>query len=200
MKKLSFKTGLMAAAIGLAVISCGGGSGKDNALPMTEDGKIDAEALIKQQLEESEKQTEITAENWKSVIKNGFGIDVAVPQGWSFKDVKSYWNGETVIVLFTRNGDNAADPRNAAAAIFDATKAVSPEGNFIVDIDVDTYKTTKGKAYDSFDENYPPNKIAGGDFIATYWYYSYKGKLKVVNIDSDDGRLSFKFEHSKVTI
>ncbi|MDR1811089.1 MAG: hypothetical protein LBR34_11935 [Prevotella sp.] len=200
MKKFDFRTGFAALIIGLLTVSCGGGSGKGNDIPLTEDGKIDAEAVIKQQLKEGEEQTKVTPGNWKSVIKDEFGIDVDVPQGWTFKDVKAYWNGETIVVLFEKESDDAFHPRNAATRIFDATKAVSAEGNFLVDVNTETYKTSKGTVYNSFDENFPSSKMLGSEFIATFWYFTYKGKVKVVNIDSDDGKLSFKFEHSKVTI
>ena len=199
MTKKNFKNSVIALAIGLIMISCGGGS-KKNDIPTTADGKIDAAAVVKQQMEEAAQQTEITAANWQSEVKKRFGVDLSIPQGWTFAAVNVYWSGETVVISFDRESDDATQPRAIASTIFNTTKALSTEGNFIVDVDSESYKVSKGKVYDSFDELEPVNKFFGEDYINSYWYYVQNG-VKVVTLDCDkDKKFVVKFEVSKITI
>ena len=202
MKHVNFKNGVIALAIGLLMVSCSGGS-SNKGIPTTKDGKIDAEAVIAQQIKESATQTEITAANWQSVVKSRFGIDLAVPQGWAFSDVRSYFSGETVIVIFKQEGDDATHPREIARTIFNAVKAVSSEGNFEVDVKINeagtSGTTSKGKVYETYDNCDIASKLLGEDYINGFWYYVKNG-IKVVTLGSDKGKFSVKFEFSKVTI
>jgi hypothetical protein len=82
MKKVNFlRNAAIIACLAVVMTACGGGSGK-------KDGKIDAEAIVEQQIKESASQTEINKDNWQSLIKKRFGVELAVPQGWIFTDVK----------------------------------------------------------------------------------------------------------------
>jgi hypothetical protein len=174
-----------------------------NSSGKPKDGKIDAAQAVKEALGKSSAQTEITAANWQSVIKKRFGIDLTTPQGWLFSDVKAYFSGETVLVIFESGGDNAAKPRDIARTIFDATKAISSEGNFNVDIHSNEAATsvsiTKSKVWDTFDENQPVVKMFGEDYINAFWYYKKDG-IKVVNVNCDKGKFVVKFEISKISI
>ena len=184
--------------IGLVAVSCGSGGGKT-----TPDGKIDAEALVKEQLKEAAAQTEITAENWQSVIKKRFGTDIDIPQGWVFSNVKSYFSGETVIVVFKQEDDEATKPREIARTIFNAVKAISSEGNFEVDVKINeagtSGTTSKGRVYETYDECDAVSSFLGEDYINGFWYYVKDG-VKVVTLGADKGYFSVKFEISKVRI
>jgi hypothetical protein len=196
MKTVNVKTALISLLIGFVMISCGGGSGK-------KDGKIDAEAIVKQQIKEAATQTEITEANWQNVIKKRFGVELAVPQGWTFTDVKSYFDGKTVIVNFKQEGDNAALPRDIAQTIFAAVKDISTEGNFNVDVKINAEgtsgTTSKGTVYESYEQCDPTNKFLGEQYINGFWYYVKDG-VKVVTLGSDKGVFVVKFEISQVKI
>ncbi|MCL2041079.1 MAG: hypothetical protein FWG84_03445 [Bacteroidales bacterium] len=203
MKKVFLKISLIALTISVVMSSCGGGN--KNNLPTTADGKIDADALIEQQMQESATQTDITAANWQSEVKKRFGIDLAVPQGWSFSDVRTYWSGETVIVIFDRGDDNPTKPSEISTTIFNATQAISSEGNFNVDVTINdagtSGSTSKGKVYDNFKETQLGGSFFGEEYINAFWYYKKDG-VKVVSLDCDTNGEKFvvKFEMSKVTI
>ncbi|MCL2097862.1 MAG: hypothetical protein FWH23_03780 [Bacteroidales bacterium] len=193
MKKQVFKINLIVLAIGLMSVSCGGGGGKNPE-------KIDAEALVKEQMDASAKQSEITAANWQSEVKKRFGIALDLPQGWSFSDVRMYFSGDIVIVIFNQDNDDATKPNIIAESIFNATKAISTEGNFNVDIDSENYKVSKGTVYENFEESNMGIKMLGEDYINAFWYYKKDG-IKVVSLDHDSkGKFVVKFEISKITI
>ena len=180
----------------LLIISCGGGK-KNDASTAT-----DVETLIEEQVKESATQTEITASNWQREIKKCFGMDIEVPQGWSFDNVRTYFDGEIVIVLFAReNDDDAAKPSEIANSIFNITKAISTEGNFSVDVNSETYKVSKGTEYENFDQTRIGNvSFFGEEYINSFWYYK-NGGIKVVNLDCDKGdKFSIKLEISKISI
>ena len=195
MKTVNFKISVIALTIGLVMFSCSGGSKK---------GKIDAEAFVEQQLKESAEQTEITAANWQSVVKKRFGIDLAVPSGWVFSDVRSYFSGETVIIIFNQEGENAAKPREIATKIFNTTQTISSEGNFNIDVNINeagtSGTTSKGKVYENFGETQVMSgSFFGEDYINAFWYYKKDG-VKLASLDSDNGRFIVKFEISKVNL
>jgi len=189
---------MMMIVIGLIVVSCGGGK-------KTKDGKIDAEAVIEQQMKEDDMQIEVTTENWQNVVKSRFGIDLAVPKGWAINDVKSYFSGKTVIIIFNREGDGAANPREIATTIFYAVQAISSEGNFNVDVKMNEAGTSgttlKGKVYDDFEQSQVVSgSFFGEDYINAFWYYIKDG-VKIVNLDCDKGdKFIVKFEISNITI
>jgi hypothetical protein len=181
---------MIALIIGLVMVSCGGGGNNNNAATMVE-----------QQQEASAKQTEITADNWQREIKKRFGIDLAVPQGWSFADVRVYFSGETVLVIFNRENDNAEKPQDIASKIFDASKAISSDGNFSVDVNSETYKVSKGKVYEAFRDSQVGNvDFFGEEYINAFWYYKKDG-VKLISLDCDKGnKFVVKFEISKITV
>ena len=55
MKNFNLKTGLMALAMGLTIVSCGGGS-------KTKDGKIDAEQVVKEELKQAKIENRFSEE------------------------------------------------------------------------------------------------------------------------------------------
>jgi hypothetical protein len=194
MKTVNFKTVLTVLVIISVTVSCGGGK---------KDGKTDPETLAGKQMKEAAAQTEITETNWQSIIKKRFGVELAVPQGWTFTDVKAYFDGKTVIVNFKQGGDSATLPRDIAQTIFDAVKDISTEGNFNVDVKINAEgtsgTTSKGKVYETYEQCDPVNKFLGEQYINSFWYYVKDG-VKVVTLGSDKGVFSVKFEISPVKL
>ncbi len=182
MKKISFKTGLTALIIVTACNSKG--------------GKQPGEAAAGQaETVSSAEPKDVNEGNWQEVVKTDFGIDLAAPQGWSFSNVKSYFNGQKVVVTFKQEGENAVKPREIATAVFNATKAISTEGNFAVEAKTDEEGngSSTTKAYNDYNDCDPVNELLGEDIISSQWYFEKDGR-KSVSIGYADGVLNVNFE------
>jgi hypothetical protein len=188
MKKVNLKNSMIALAIGLCLASCGGGKQKN------------AEQKIEEAIRESAEQTEVTENNWQSQIKKQFAVDIPVPDGWTFNSVRSYPSMGIVIVAFTQTDDNAVSGLDALKTVFDATKAASSEGCYLINTDSETMSVFIDKKYETVDDVCKPEHTFGGTFIGTFWYYTLDGKSKVANFDYDKDKksMSVKFEHSKL--
>jgi hypothetical protein len=176
------------ACLATMMASCGGGKPKN------------AEQIIEAAISESAKQTEVTESNWQSQIKKQFAVDIAVPAGWTFNKVLSYPSMGILMVAFTQTDDNAASGLEVLKTVFDATKAASSEGCYLINTDSETHALFIDKQYETADDVCKPEHTFGGTFIAEFWYYTLNGKSKVVNFDYDAGKksMSVKFEHSKL--
>ncbi|MDR0421249.1 MAG: hypothetical protein LBH30_07380 [Prevotellaceae bacterium] len=176
--------------------ACGGNSSKNN----TE--KQNAEKFVEEVMNDAAQQTEINANNWQQTVKKVFGVDIACPNGWSFKDVKTYFSGDIVIVYMEKIAEDAESEIEVCKTLFEATQAASSEGNFNVDVDSETYRVFKGQIYENFDDIYNSDKYAfiGGDgFVSEFWYYKYSG-VKVLTFGTDKGQMAIKFEKSKISV
>jgi hypothetical protein len=117
--------------------------------------------------------------------------------------VKKYFGNDIVIIYFDKTSDDAASEADVLKTLLDATKAASSEGNFDVNINSETYQVTKGKIYESIEDIYNPKSNEsfglGDSYINEYWYYKYSG-VKVLTFNTNEGKMSIKFEKSKISL
>lgn len=66
---------------------------------------------------------EINKSNWQTVVMDNYGVDMALPAGWSIKDAKSYDNDSKVHVVLNHSG--ATTPKQFGKQLFDKTKTMS---------------------------------------------------------------------------
>lgn len=198
MKKFNFRINLTIVAIVLIMVSCDDGNQKSE-FPDTKDEKIDTDVVIKQLKKKSTKKEEITVANWHNEIKKRFGLDISVPQGWSFSDVKDYWSNETVIISFKQDSDKALKPIAIAESIFNATQTLSSDGNFNIDINAKTNKVSKGQVYENFNQTIVGGKMFGRNYINALWYYKKDG-VKVASLDNDKDTFVIKLEYSRISV
>ena len=185
--------------VATALVSCGSGnSGQDSGK------KIDAQDALKQ-LESEIK--ELSADNWHPYVKKEYGIDAAAPSGWKFLRANTLSLGsknETILIVFETSGAEFMKVSDAAKNLFDQSKAISSsQGNFLVDVDSETYKVSKGKVFNSFEDVFTPNTLYNGvdEIGSEYWYYVGKdGATRCITVNAKKGQLSFKFEKSLINI
>jgi hypothetical protein len=201
MKTINFKNSVIALAIGMATVSCGGGnSSKNNASGK----KTDVEAAKELVAKADDKG--VTDDNWQAFIKKNYGVDAAVPAGWKFLQVRAYGfstDNESIIVAFETTGDNATKVADAAKALFDKPKAFSSGGNFSMDVDNNSTVPKKGKTYATFDEVFKPNALYDGVTAINqeFWYYTgANGTLQSVTVNANKGRMTFKFEKMPIKL
>jgi hypothetical protein len=183
--------------VATALVSCGSGSGNSGK-------KINAEEAMKQLASEIK---ELSADNWHPYVKKEFGIDAAIPSGWKFLRTSTLSLGsqnEVVLIIFETSGSEFMKAADAAKNLFDQSKAISSsEGNFLVDVDSDTYKVSKGKVFNSFEDVFTPSTLYNGvdEIGSEYWYYVGKdGVTRCITVNAKKGQMSFKFEKSLIKI
>jgi hypothetical protein len=74
---------VIALAIGTGLVSCGGGNGNKQS------GSATATKTGTQAATSGTTLKELNDNNWPSVVKANFGLDLQIPAGWSFQSVKS---------------------------------------------------------------------------------------------------------------
>jgi hypothetical protein len=188
--KRTIKNSVLALTIGLAFTACSGSGGKQT-------GEETAQQAATEQAATSThaESKEVTQSNWQEVVKADFGIDFPALQGWTFSDVKSYLDGEKVVVTYKQDGEKAAKPREIAASFFNATKAISPKGNFAVEATIDEKGngSSTTKAYTDYNDCDPVNELLGEDFVSAQWFFEKDGR-KSISIGCTDGILIVNFE------
>jgi hypothetical protein len=176
------------------MVSCGGSGNKQQ-----QTGKTDVDAA--KELVGKAEDKSVTADNWQSVVKKEFGFDFAVPAGWTFKQVNALDFSETIITLlirFEKTGDNAVKVSETAKMLFDKTKTLSLEGNFLIDVSNSSAATKKGQTFATFDERFKPTPMYDGVAdIETYWYYKDANGIKLVDVSAEKGRMTVKLELNK---
>jgi hypothetical protein len=195
MNRINFKISVIALAIGMCMVSCdGGNSNKQNG------GKKTDVETAKELVGKADDKS-VTADNWQSVVKKEFGIDFAVPAGWTFKQVNALDFSETIITLlirFEKTDDNAVQVSETAKTLFDKTKTLSSEGIFLIDVSNNSSVTKKGQTFATFDERFKPSMMYDGvSDIETYWYYKISDVIKMVDVSAEKGRMTVKLELNK---
>ncbi len=173
-------TALLATATVFAV-SCGSNASKkqadDNAAEtsQTETTAPKGSAVALKDVNES---------NWQSAVKSNFGLDVPVPDGWSFKSVESP-NKRTNLKLFLHIG-GATTGEAMARQFFEVTKALSPHGNYTGVPDWDNDKVVAGSAVNDISE---VDKSSGQNVIAQ-WCFTTGSKSVMVSYYSTGGNVA----------
>jgi hypothetical protein len=171
MKSVNFKISVMAFAIGMfALTSCGGGS-KQNAAQTG--GEVKTEAA---KPKGGTSLKEVNDNNWQAVIKANFGVDIQIPAGWSFKEVYSP-NKVNNLKLFLNIGEGTTGEAEAKR-IFEATKALSPQGNYKASANWEAETVSAGDAVNDISE---ADKFKDSDVEAT-WAYTYDSKMILANV------------------
>ncbi|MDR1727433.1 MAG: hypothetical protein LBT74_05840 [Acidobacteriota bacterium] len=146
-----------------------------------------------------------TPENWQSVMRSEFGVEFAAPSGWQVERADAYMGKEVVTVVFKKGGGGAAPEKEVARAFFEATKKAASDGNFKLGAKMDDdmkLTTFRGEDYESFDDVYDREMAAllGEQFLNQSWCFRYKGGVKAASVESGDGELSVKLEHSDAKV
>jgi hypothetical protein len=118
---------IAAMAIGLTVISCGGGNSKQQeATPET---KTEQRAT---DYTKQETGTQLTAGDWQKVIKANFDFDLTVPSGFTFKEGrKENINPAYRVDFNVTAADFEAAVKEIHKYLFDLTAKITPaDGNF----------------------------------------------------------------------
>lgn len=169
MKSVNFKINVIALAIGVFAVSCGGGNSKKQGSTAETPASKEQTAPAKG----GDKIADIADGNWQKVIKVNFGVDIPLPAGWSLKEVYSPNKENNVKLFLTISGDETGE--SFGKKFFEATKTLSPHGNYKGEIDWETNKISKGEALTGF--SYSGNSE---NIIAT-WSYSFNSHSVHIN-------------------
>jgi len=195
MKRVNFKNSMVALAIVLVMVSCGGGSGNKQA-----DSKKDAVEAATELVGKAESKG-VTVDNWQEFVKKEFGVNFSVPDGWKFSQVNALSLSETnvtLLITFEKAGDNASAVSATAKALFDQTKALSSDGIFLIDVDINSGAMKKGQTFATFEERFKPTLMYDGiSDMETYWYYKVSDVIKLVDISTEKGYMRVKFDYDK---
>ena len=135
MTTINFKNSVIALAIGLAVVSCGGGGGNQQSGTATSEG-----AKVETQTDDYANQevfTKLSASDWQKVVKANYDFDLTIPSGWTFAEGQKDNRNPSYWIAFKPEAD---DDFNAAVAAlhqywFDLTAGIIPaDGNFNIDM------------------------------------------------------------------
>jgi hypothetical protein len=169
MKKIS--TIIITASLGALLAGCGD-SGDSKA-----EGKASA---AKSAPAKSGGKTlrDIGEDNWQKMIKDTFGLDIVLPEGWSFKSVKSL-NGVNNADLVLFIGEDAATTGPAfAKLLFDATQSTSPHGNYKAKINPDLETVSADNAIEEF------KSVHGNEndhYVTAAWNYTFEKRMVMFN-------------------
>ncbi len=116
----------------------------------------------------------ISVDNWQQLVKECFGVDITVPEGWELTNVKNVGKNGVYIYLNPNNADETA-VLAFLESIFNDLKGVTT-GDITEHYD-DLAYTSMSEAWDkSVDAfNMPINETADGDKNI---YFSYAGETK----------------------
>ena len=179
MKKVNFKNSVIALAIGLVMVSCGGGNSSKQCTAETQtEQAVPAKGTELKNVDEN---------NWQAVVKANFGIDLAVPVGWSLKSVKSPNGVNNLIVVMTINEGTTGEEEGNR--LFEATKAISKHGNFKNKVDWDAETVSEGNVVNDFSE---VDQFNDSDVLAT-WNFTFDSKMIMVNYTVRNNYVEYMF-------
>jgi len=176
---------LIALAIGMVMVSCGGNGNKGG-----EAKNSDAKTEVK---DGKTTLKDLNDNNWQAVIKANFGLDIAVPAGGEFKRVKSL-NGVNNLELIMTIGAEGVTGEAEGKRLFEATKALSPHGNYKNNPNWEAETVSAGDAINDFSELggvYPD-----GDVIIN-WAYTFDSKMIMVNYYTRGNQAQYSFTINK---
>jgi hypothetical protein len=117
-KKMNIKKSVIALAIGVFAVSCGGSGSKQPQQSATTETKTEQE--------QPAKPAAITVDNWRQVVKEKKYVDIPLPDGWSAKETKINSAGRIQITL---NMGGSTSGEQYGQMLFEATKSASTKGN-----------------------------------------------------------------------
>jgi hypothetical protein len=130
MTRVNFKNSVIALAIGLVMVSCGGrGGNQQSGSATSETAKVEAKAT---DYANQELFTELSASDWQKVVKVNYDFDLTMPSGWTFNEGKKTNVNPAYYVNFTTEAEDFKAASNALHQYwFDLTASIIPaDGNF----------------------------------------------------------------------
>ncbi|MCL2040280.1 MAG: hypothetical protein FWG85_07620 [Bacteroidetes bacterium] len=180
MFNFSLKLVLIALAIGLMFAACGGNKQQENAETTPENTEqVDNNGTTLKDLNDN---------NWQAVIKDNFGIDIAIPSGWKFESVNSPNGVNNLVLLFSiGEGTTGADE---CKRLFEATKALSPHGNYKNNPNWEAETVSAGDVINDFSSL--EGLYSDGDVI-TSWSFTLDSKMIMVLFSATSTRAEYTF-------
>ena len=130
-------------AIGVIMVSCGGGSGNQQS------GTTTSETTQQATVAGSELRVkDANISNWQAVIKATRGVDIPMPDGWTVESAKPASGNSYVEVVFNISGSTTGEV--FGQMLMNATKAAAKNGNH--QIEVTERGTEEGKAVEKYSE------------------------------------------------
>ena len=180
MNRVNLKNSVMIAifAIGMVMVSCGGGNSKGG----------NSETKTEQAVNSGAELENVGASNWQAVVKENFGLDLAVPAGWTFKSVNSPNRVNNLILEMTIGKGTTG--KDECKRLFEATKSLSPHGNYKNNANWEAETVSAGDVINDFSELqgiYPD-----GDVI-TMWAFTSNSKMIMVNFTAVGNKAEYTF-------
>lgn len=116
--------------------------------------------------------------NWQTVVKENFGITLAVPAGWTFISVNSP-NGVNNLILKMTIGEGTTGEAEGKR-LFAATKALSPHGNYKNNPNWEAETVSAGDKVNDISE---VDRFTDSDVLAT-WSFTFNSKMIMVNFSA----------------
>jgi len=171
--KKKFLLGLLAVVMCFTLVGCGdkestGGGNSGNGGSQQSGGDLKS----------------VSTSNYKSVVKDFFGIDLIDVSGWEIEKAESL-NGVNNLDLKFRISTKS-DGKDILKQYYDKALSVSSDGIYSYTINFDTYKMGKDTKYSSFEECYEDSS-SYDDFHQMEFIYDSNGKniYFTITIDED---------------
>ena len=186
MTKVNFKNSVIALTISLVMVSCSSGnSNRQGASETQTEQTTPAKGTSLKDVDDN---------NWQAVIKANFGLDIAVPAGGEFIRVRSL-NGVNNLELIMTIGEKEVTGEAEGKRLFEATKALSPHGNYKNNPNWEAETVSAGDAINDFSELggvYPD-----GDVI-TNWAYTFDSKMIMLNYYTRGNQAQYSFTINRI--
>jgi hypothetical protein len=181
--KRTVKFAALALLVSTAIFatSCGGNASKKQSADTATETATETKAPARGGTE----LKSVNESNWQATVKANFGVDVAVPQGWTLKNVTSPNNVNNLTLVMTTGEGTTAEAEGRR--LFDATKALSPDGNYKAEIDSNTAQVSAGDAIADFAD------VNSGGAI---WYYTYNSSMIQVYYEVSGNEVGLTFTNS----
>ena len=189
MTKTNLKISVIALAIGMVMVSCGnsGSSNKQNGSATTETKTQQAAPAKGTTLKE------VDTNNWQAVVKANFGLHLEVPAGGELKSVKSL-NGVNNLEVIMTIGEAGVTGEAEGKRLFEATKAISPHGNYKNNPNWENETVSAGDAIADFSDL--GGVYSDGDVII-YWAFTFDSKMIMVNYYTRGNQAQYSFTINK---
>lgn len=179
--KKKFLVGLLAVVMCFALVGCGKTESNSNTGTNTNNGSSQG---IQGDDKKGDGLDNVTESNYAKVMKENYGIDPIYGDGWTIKEVKSPNKTNNLRVNYKTP---SIDRDEWTKKYFDATLAISTDGIYGVQMDMNTGALSKGPKLSDYD-----SYKSGG---YTGWYYYWNDRQIQINpsIYSGDALITFTF-------